>query len=562
MIEKIMLGLAISIFLITLIILSINYFYKNNSQNLHKPHHHNNPPDHHPDTPKIPSDFLTDMGMPSSCIDKTSFQTTAKNFVPDAFKSFTDCLNKAITPSTSGKESPITMCARTDQILKLRDYLKIFSFAYFPFEQTSTSEGIKYTQYTCKIKSTPKNKEITTYDPVEVVLYYCSELYTIIGSIADTANSDKHKDLHACLLQSGIQLVKDAQNLFSKPIMGSTIDWTTYFSNPGPYGSTSGNVNSPVKWAIKKSVNSKSPSTCLYLEVNKRDIGGQFWGNVKPDQDSTTASAIGKLVKVQTEECIKRYNNMKNTNKKGSWTDVILNTDNIDTFHKFRKSIRTLGRTLETYSFQVSAMYAEIPDNLKTAIANQFKVIIKAKYYKEALCLGEYNKRQGYPTPPAPCNTETILAFLLFGNFYNPTMWGLKQDEYDVLRAMVLMYTLRIGTKKSTDYNISSVTDKTILCPSIMDSYPNMKINPPSATGNYIWNKPSLSSDNQLLGTFCEIDDIMGDLHDIMVYYQQNSDSASESIKQYISNSSKQVELFFTELNIEQMMNTISKNVC
>lgn len=597
MIDIIVLGVTIIIIAFFVIILLYNYFKNDHSkQTVHKSHHHNNqpqPPNNQPQPPNnqeqlvrnqqhyhnknhhhnkqhehnnqsnIPSDFLTDMGMPSSCMDRTSFQTTAKNFVPSAFQSFLDCLKKTVS-SPPGKEPMITMCARTDQILKLRDYLKIFSFAYFPFDHKYEDNGIKYHQYHCKMNSTPKKKLVTTYDPVEVVLYYCSELYTIIGSIADTANSPKHKELHQCLLQIGKNLIKDAQELFSQRIMGK-IDWITYFSNPGPYGSTSGNEKARVTWAIDRPHDSKNPNTSIYLESNRRDIGGQFWGNVKPEQDSSTAKAIGRLIKVQTDECIKRYNDVKNTNKKGRWSDVILNTDNIDIFHKFRKSIRTLGRTLETYSFQVSAMYAEIPDELKKNIATRFNVTIKAKYYKEALCLGEYNNKESYPTPANPCVPETILAFLLFGNFYSHTMWGLKQHEYDVLRAMVLMYTLRLGTKKLTDYNTSSVfaTDKTTLCPSNMNSYPKMQGTSLTATDAYYnWSKPSINTDNKLFGTFCEIDDIMGDLHDIMVYYQQNGNDTSDSIKKYIRNSSNQVELFFTELNIEKMMNTISKNVC
>ena len=499
-----------------------------------------------PVCPVCPSNiFIPDEGMPSSCKDTTSFQNTAKNKLSDLVKNFLIC-------ATS---KPTFNCVRADEILAVRDALKIFSFAYFPLK----TGDIKYIQSLCDKNNKYREIQVYTNDPVEVLLYYSSSIYTIIGGLAD-ANEGDNADLIKCLQENQDDLEKNMADVFSKDII-TGLSWQDYFDNPGPYGSTSGG-GKPVTWTIHKPHDSKSPDTSLMLKYLKgRDTGGQFWGDIIPKQDSSTAKAIGQLIKAQTEECKKRYKNMKHTSKNKKWSDDITNTpDNIDIFHKFRKSIRTLGRTLETYSFEVNAMSTKIPDAFKEKIKIIFGVTINSTYYKESLCIGSYNTKI--------CKPDQILAFLLFVDdkqTFNYSLWGLSTSDYNTLRAMVLMYTLRIGTKSKL-YTGSYMDKSDIFCPAqTKGHYPTPskdgKFSDFKTTDPYVWVNPSIKN-KMLYGSFCEIDDIMGDLHDVMVYFQQIFNKPLPGMKEYIKKSSESLENFFDHIDINNIMDNISKNVC
>jgi len=502
-----------------------------------------------PDCPACPvcpatptSNFIPDDGMPSSCKDTTSFQITAKNKLSDLVKNFLKCVNPSFT------------CIRAEQILKVRDALKIFSFAYFPLK----SGNIKYIQSLCGKNNKYKEIQIYTDDPVEVLLYYSSSIYTIMGSLAD-AKEGNDAELIKCLKENQESLEKNMSDVFSKDII-TGLSWQQYFDNPGPSGSTSGG-GKPVTWAISKPNDSKSPNTSLMLKSLKgRDTGGQFWGDVIPKQDSSTATAIGQLIKAQTKECKKRYKHMKNTSKSNRWSDVITDTpDNIDTYHKFRKSIRTLGRTLESYSFEINAMSTKIPDDFKQKIKTIFGETINATYYKESLCIGSYNTTK--------CISEQILAFLLFVDdkeLFNYSLWGLSMTDYNTLRAMVLMYTLKTGT--TSKYNGSYMDKSNIFCPSqTKGQYPSKqssgKFSDFTKIQPYMWVNPSIKN-KMIYGTFCEIDDIMGDLHDVMVYFQQIFNKPLPGMKEYIIKSSQSLENFFDHIDINNIMDNISNSVC
>jgi hypothetical protein len=501
-----------------------------------------------PVCPVCPSNtFMPDEGMPSSCKDTTSFQITAKNKLSDLVKNFLMCATAI----------PTFKCARANEILAVRDALKIFSFAYFPLK----TGDIKYIQSLCDKNNKYKEIQIYTNDPVEVLLYYSSSIYTILGSLSDASEGD-NAALKKCLQENQDDLEKNMADVFSKDII-TGLSWQEYFDNPGPYGSTSGG-GKPVTWAIHKPHDSKSPDTSLMLKPLKgRDTGGQFWGDVIPKQDSSTAKAIGQLIKTQTEECKKRYKNMKHTSKSKRWSDVITNTpDNIDIFHKFRKSIRTLGRTLETYSFEVNAMSTKIPDALKQKIKSVFGVTINSTYYKESLCIGSYNTKI--------CTPDQIFAFLLFVDdkqMFDHSLWGLSSKDYNTLRAMVLMYTLRTGTKSKL-YTGSYMDKSDIFCPSqTKGRYPTPSKESPGKFSDfktiqpYIWVNPSIKN-KMVYGSFCEIDDIMGDLHDVMVYFQQIFDQPLPGMQEYIKKSSHYLENFFDHIDINNIMDNISKSIC
>ena len=208
-------------------------------------------------------------------------------------------------------------------------------------------------------------------------------------------------------------------------------------------------------------------------------------------------------------------------------------------------------------------MFVKLPDQFKQKIKSSFNVVLNSTYYKEALCLGSYNLLT------QKCSPEKIIGFLLFvddRNEFPPSLWGLSEDDYNTLRAMILMYTLKIGTEKS--YPLNYLDKSVVYCPSNMpNNYPTSKkgiFTNFDSIKPYMWSAPSLTN-NLLYGTFCEIDDIMGDLHDVMVYYQQNMTNkriATQSMINYIKNSSLSLENFFNQIDINSIMDSISKNVC
>lgn len=491
------------------------------------------------------SDYKADEGMPISCKDSSSFQTTAKNKLSNLVSKFLKC-----TTDPDGFS-----CVRAGEILKVRDAIKIFSFAYFPLRKEYGT--ITYTKASCD-DNQYKESTVTTNDPIEVLLYYASSLYTAIGDYADS-KLGKDIELQKCLKETKENLTKYAVQVFSKNI-SKDLSWQKYFDNPGPYGSTSGGEK--VVWAIDKPSDSKSVNKSLLTDpkyTDTRDTGGQFWGHLIPKQDSTTAEAIGQLVKNQVKECKKRYDKMNKTARSGKWSDAIADDSyNIDVFHKFRKSIRTLGRTLETYSFEVPAMSTKIPEDLKSEVKSSFGVDVQGKYYKEALCIGSYDTKK--------CVPQQILAFLLFvddRDMFPPKLWGLTETEYNLLRAMVLMYTLKVGLSSVGDDG--HYMDKSaVMCPSKTDNYPEEKKG--KFTGfdkidPYMWS-PAHIKNNVIYGNFCEIDDVMGDLHDVMVYYQQIFNDPLPGMKEYIQKSSQSLQKFFDQINIDSVMDGISKGVC
>ena len=106
------------------------------------------------------------------CDNDISFTEGAKKIVGQGtFPDFVRCI-RVEDPSDPN------YCRRNGEILALRDTLNTLNFAYFPFYK---AVQIKYNKVNKDLTITPA----TTSNPVEVLLYYVSTLYTSIGTVGD-----------------------------------------------------------------------------------------------------------------------------------------------------------------------------------------------------------------------------------------------------------------------------------------------------------------------------------------------------------------------------------------
>jgi hypothetical protein len=493
---------------------------------------------------------------------KLSFQEEAVQKIGNlAFPNFLNCITK--DPNT---------CVRTGEILSIRDYTDILNFAYFPLK-----EGvIKYN----KINPDSTLKEMTTSDPIIVILYYSAEMYTIIGSVGDAISSgtsdpvlEKYKDT----------LFKEIVKLFSNPNMTSNVTWSDYFKYPGPYGTTWDNKT--VNWTIDiKDVDKNFKGdlkNALYLNVEnknypivtERQQNSQFWQDHTPKQNVSVISGLKELVNIQCKTILKRYDNLLDTDPDGDWDKSILKEsgENIDIYHRLRKSIRSTSRTIETFPEILDVLNMPVPDKFMNYL-NTFDMDVPNNpvftpsssivTYKDILL----NK------PP-----KYITGYLFFVNDDKSDLFKLSKlskKQYNSLRTLIYFKTVGTGVKsplllniKNGQSNVPAFFKDTVFCPSITRT-PPMKDE--IATINnvpneiYTYESPSYS-DNVFTGSYCEIDDFMGDIHDYAVLYQKNINNLQyrnvKELEKYVKAGAKAIKEMFIDLNFVKLVKDLKNGL-
>ena len=495
-----------------------------------------------------------------------TFQQKAADVIGNvAFPNFYNCI----------KTDPNT-CLRTDQILSIRDNLDILNFAYFPLNNAT----VKYN----RINPDGTLKEVTTSDPVTIILYYSAEMYTILGSVEDAVSSNQADPV---LEKYRNVLFAQVNYLFADPNMTDGVTWLDYFKYPGPYGTKWG--EKIVKWTVDiKNVDKDfkgNLNTALYLNLSPnypivtfRQQNSQFWQDHIPNQNTMFYDGLKQLIKIQCDTVIKRYNNLVATDKDGNWDKSILNAggENIDIYHKLRKSIRSMSRAVENFPEVLNAFNQNVPDDF-------------IKY------INTFNQDTPVP-PPTPSgptqptgapskitykdiilgvSQKYIIGYLFFVNddrssFYKLTK--LSRKDYNSLRTLVYFKTLRVGykgplflvnLKNGVPANIPTYLKDATFCPSISRS-PPMKAELASLdnipNNVYTYTKPEYTK-NAFTGSYCEVDNFMGDIHDYAVLYQKNLDNQEyrnvKDLENYVKAGATSIKNMFKEINLPKVVKNL-----
>ena len=497
----------------------------------------------------------------SSAKKELSFQEEASDKIGNiAFPAFLKCV-------TTDPNS----CIRTGEIISIRDNIDILNFAYFPLK----NDVITYN----KINPDSTLKQMTTSDPIIVILYYSAEMYTIIGSIGDAVSSrqsdpvlEKYRDT----------LFNEVNKLFKNPNMTKDVTWVDYFKYPGPYGTVWGTKT--VDWTldikdidpnytgdIKNSVYLNSSYN--YPLVTDRQQNSQFWQDFIPPQNISVLDGLRQLVKIQCNTIIKRYNNLLKTDENGDWDKSILKEsgENIDIYHRLRKSIRSTSRTIENFPEILNTFDKNVPDDFMKFIKT-FNMDVPNNPVFQA---------------PTPITFKDIIlnkpplyivGYLFFVNDDKSDFFRLSKltkTEYNSLRSLIYFKSIGTGTKSPLLLAIKngqtgilpSFFKDTIFCPSVSrvppmkDEIANIN-NVPNRI--YTYQSPNFSNNN-FNGSYCEIDDFMGDIHDYSVLYQKNLNNLQyrnvKELEKYVKTGATAIKNMFKDINFIEVVNNLKNGL-
>jgi hypothetical protein len=490
-----------------------------------------------------------------SNIKKLTFQEEAANIIGNtSFPNFYNCIVK--DPKS---------CARTNQILSIRDNLDILNFAYFPLKDGVITYN--------KINPDSTLRQMKTNDPTIVILYYSAEIYTILGAVEDSESSnqpdpilEKYKDT----------LFSEVNKLFQNPNMTANVTWIDYFKYPGPYG-TKWDTKT-VDWTVDiKDIDSNFKGdlkTALYLNllpnyplVTSRQQNSQFWQDNVPRQNTLLISGLKDLISIQCDTVIQRYKKLIATDPKGDWDKSILKVggENIDTYHRLRKSIRSMARAIENYPQLLDVFNKKVPNDfikfINTFVQdNPIKITNTPLTYNDVI-LGT--------------SQQYIIGYLFFVNDDNSDFFKLSKlskKDYNSLRSLIYFKTLRVGYKSPTfltdlqngnPVTIPPLFKDTVFCPSV-SRIPPMKSqlaslnNIPNSI--YTYKSPSFK-DNNFKGSYCELDNFMGDIHDYAVLYQKNLNNLEygnvKDLEDYVKGGMLSIKNMFKDIDLIKVVNNL-----
>lgn len=494
------------------------------------------------------------------------------------------CLNHDSLQQTAHKTIPsiFARCAFHNRLSVeiLKDTQSMFSYAYFPLADNSTFLNYSTWEYDKKLPGSniPIRKYILTQDPVEVILYYATNIFRANGDLSDAWNGNniqKIKNLELLLHN----LEYDWLDITAQGIT-SNLTWQTYLAYPGPYGRVwdDGTV---VTWSVPATTS--KPNTELYLEPTNRIVNLQLWGTVKPNQHSTTMEAISRLIENQIKESLKRYDSLLalDPTGDGQWASasILLQYevtqegyaiyDNIDTYHKVRKNLRSLGLIIETYPEVIDAFYNVVPENVILFMNKQFNANINLEYYFP-LSYGDifgfngtlYNMmpyKFTYSNGTIPFSTPLyLLGTMLFIDSppFDHVFFGLSYEHYQTIRAVLLVKTMRLG-----DLNIYPGT---LGCPASHASYQHIMANSEVNPFNPVLDAyiPPRYEHDAIMGTVCEVEDYFGNVHDLLVKIQQESLIVNHNFEAYTISVAKGLQSFLEDIDLYEVLASITSGLC
>jgi len=266
---------------------------------------------------------------------------------------------------------------------------------------------------------------------------------------------------------------------------------------------------------------------------NRKLPNSQFWASVNPDPSRSIMSNLTDIFTQQIDTCIKHYNQMKdfsfidltgsdpdnNTdlNKDSSYYEKIQH--NIDTYHTFRKDLRSLGRTCAKLYYLFPILNIEIP----TSYTNGTKLIYHDLFYSYK--------------PPVPVN-NMLLSLDVEINRKN---LNLSLQDFNTLRCFALLHVFAVDNTTDGAHScyIRCGNDNFLTCTK------TNKINTPSDCLN-----------NNHYGCYCDINatdyiSFMGLVHDALVdlrSFKQAGFNKQQGGKDIIRNIEKFIQPLYSQL--------------
>jgi hypothetical protein len=484
-----------------------------------------------------------------TCLNRDSLQTTASKVIPPLL-------------------SQLSMDVRLT-IENLKDAQSIFNYAYFPLSTNHSLLNYSTWIYDKKDPGSfpPIRQFVLTNDPMEVLLYYLTNIFRTVGDISDSLSYPYPNKTHNLeLLLSGLE--SDWYDMMSRPLT-ENCTWTQYIKYPGPYGREwkDGTINT---WAMESSFSSSDLDSALYLEPNNRLIDNQIWGNAQPIQFSSTMDAIASLIYFQSQETIKRYEDLLALDRTGNgdWAnaDILTNLEDIDTYHKVRKNLRTLGMTIETFPEVIEAFYYKVPKNVIEFMNVHFRTSISPHIEMSYGDIFGFGGSIYHVQPYAftlSNSTLTQTPLYLLGNMlfvksppFDHKFFGLPKDDYNAIRAVLLVKGMRLGKL--------NIYQGTLGCPGSHVSFQNLMSRSDSNPFNPLvddWVKPQYEYDS-IVGTVCEMEDYMGDVHDLLVKIEEDSTIVNENFIQYTVSVAQGLQAFLEDIDVYRTLNQLDLGLC
>lgn len=403
----------------------------------------------------------------------------------------------------------ITKKASRMDYLYLRDKLYVFGFAFGNYDY-----AINYRKYNLNLeKGKITYRDIKTYDLIEVLLYYTSTIYHVWGDSGDMASTNPNKERWSSVYKS---MIRD----FAKLLDGNQSKFRLFLGNPSD----------------------------RIHENKNRETSGQFWGTHVPLKRLNGYENISLLVMYQCENLLKKYKKFNDTIKWDFFSNnmnVVESHRRFDEYHKIRKLIRSLSRTIVDFSFVFPALGIKVPKGVLDLFG-----IDKTKDITYGQVL---TARTDSKSPVDEMKGQYICSAIYAANKEYPVneFWGLTQTDFNFLRGLLLMqYEAELGYKT---FKYDNILTKDTACPSKFDDFVKRNKYIPTASPLYNWKEPVFK------GRICNLVTYMGDVHDKMVEYVKNQ---NDDLKDLIIKTTRDIELLFNDNNFEEVVKSVSRSTC
>ena len=508
-------------------------------------------PSFRPTTTIIPSD------APSHTIPPSASPTTSPSYsgVCESKESFQESAARLVHPAFEKCDFSVR-----STIELLKNKLGTYSFAYFPLEsknftyETWAVAGMDMTPN----PPTPVLDRVTTSDPMEALIYYINSIYTAIGDLADcqAGNNRLKIDRMDALVQN---LTWSWNQTVSRDIIPG-LSWDSYLKYPGPKGREWPGGDT-VRWAKESSYH--DITSALFLGQSDRMKDEQLWGSHAPKQGSSAVGGVETLVRRQVKEAVERYKELLSMDPHGgrNWaTPSTLSTDfGILTYHRVRKVLRMLGITIDGFPEVVSAFYDKIPNNVVEFVNEHYNAHIESTntlVYGDVFCFSGMHKSSAFSSEKYKCQKPIVsIGTMIFANLstFDANFFGIDQKSLSALRVILMIKAFRIGEQQ--------VLRNTTGCPSLHSSYANVVntslhgLSKDPFVESDGWIRPELSSNGYtILGTVCNIDDYLGDIHDLLVKMQQNSTVVDHTFLHYTVQVARGLQKFLDTVNLNHAL--------
>eukprot|EP00669_Euglena_mutabilis_P008060 TRINITY_DN3205_c0_g1_i1.p1 TRINITY_DN3205_c0_g1~~TRINITY_DN3205_c0_g1_i1.p1 ORF type:complete len:610 (-),score=145.76 TRINITY_DN3205_c0_g1_i1:101-1864(-) len=453
--------------------------------------------------------------------------------------SLAQCAQRVVTPrfeELREKFSPLCVDIEPGKecralFMRLRDSLNIFGSAYFPMRGVDlTWHNIdRCLPYDGRIR----NRKEHTSDPVVVLLQYTEAIYQALGDTEDAKNQ-RRRVYRRCREVSDERLRLWKKLLRELRIGGTAVTWDEYILDAGRQS-----------WSV---------ATPALLYTKARGGKAQFWGKLEPDPGLKCGENACILLSNEVYKTRERYLTLRDTQRHGRWWESVLDRShkafpNFETFHKIRKSIRTILNTyVQVPALSITMFIPLSPPLHQWLLQFSTRPVSPNATFGDVFCLGK---------PRCRPLTDVIALLLLDDRQQFPIhgFWNLIQDDYDYLRAIGTLGLGSVGSLEDPDLG-GPFRPRDTGCPgptnfSDFSDGSSRSISTPIR---------SWSATVGFRGTYCGLVEWMGVVHDRMI--ELNGAPHDRALRGYVSAESRAVGRYLDLIDFDTTVSSILEGLC